>query len=183
MFDAIEEVADLARGALLEMRASIFDLRGGAVAEQGLVAALGAHGAGLSVRHDVRVSVVGPTERLPVDPRDEELLFRLGQEAITNAVKHSGSEQVLVVVSVEDGAVGLLIRDDGVGFDPNRAYSGHLGLELMRGRASAAGGLLTIDSAPGVGTSVRAAIPAVAKARVSSPVLRAPQAAPPVSVS
>ncbi|MBV9920238.1 MAG: MASE1 domain-containing protein [Pseudonocardia sp.] len=181
--DAIGEVAELARGALLELRASIFDLRGGAVAEQGLVAALAAHGAGLAVRHDVRVGVEGPSERLPLDPGHEELLFRIGQEAMTNAVKHSGSAAVSVRVAVEPGAVALTVRDDGAGFDPDRSYSGHLGLELMRSRAAEAGGRLTIESAPGAGTAVRVRFPAAATPPVDSPAPRAQPAAPPVSVS
>ncbi len=92
----IDEVAKLARGALLEMRASIFELRGGAVAEQGLVAALGAHAAALAVRHDVQMSVDGPSQRLSLSPEAEELLFRIGQEAMTNAVKYSRSTTIAV---------------------------------------------------------------------------------------
>lgn len=180
--DAIGEVAELARGALLEMRASIFDLRGGAVAEQGLVAALAAHGAGLAVRHDVRVGVDGPSERLPLDPGHEELLFRIGQEAVTNAVKHSGSAAISVHVAVEPAAVDLTVRDDGAGFDSDRSYSGHLGLELMRSRAIEAGGRLTIESAPGAGTTVHVRFPA-ARPPADSPAPPAQPAAPPVSVS
>lgn len=91
---AIYEVAGLAQSALLEMRASIFALRGAAVAEQGLVAALGAHASAVGVRHDVAVNVDGPEDRLPLDAEAEELLFKIGQEAITNAVKHSGSQAI-----------------------------------------------------------------------------------------
>jgi signal transduction histidine kinase len=178
----IDEVAHLAHGALVEMRASIFELRGEAVAEQGLVAALGAHGAALAVRHDVRVSVDGPSGRLPLSSEIEELLFRVGQEAITNAVKHSGSPTVAVGVSAGGGTVELLVKDDGVGFAPDRAYGGHLGLELMRSRAADAGGVLTIESAPATGTTVRAAVPVIATA-VAPPVPPAPPVAPPVSVS
>jgi signal transduction histidine kinase len=181
--DAIGEVAELARGALLELRASIFDLRGGAVAEQGLVAALAAHGAGLAVRHDVRVGVDGPSERVPLEPGHEELLFRIGQEAMTNAVKHSGSAEVTVQVAVEHGTVALTVRDEGAGFDPYRSYSGHLGLELMRSRATEAGGRLTIESAPGAGTTVQVRFPAPATPPVDSPAPPAQPAAPPVSVS
>jgi signal transduction histidine kinase len=179
---AIDEVADLAQGALLEMRASIFDLRGGAIAEQGLVAALGAHAAALAVRHDVQVHVEGPDERLPLAADTEELLFRIGQEAITNAVKHSGSSTVSVEVFADDRNVGLTVRDSGVGFDPSRSYRGHLGLELMRSRAADAGGSMTIASAPDGGTTVRAVVPAIATAAAARD-LRAPQVAPPASVS
>jgi signal transduction histidine kinase len=179
---AIESVAELAQGALLEMRASIFELRGDAIAEQGLVAALGAHGAALAVRHDVQVTVDGPFERVPLSPPAEELLFRIGQEAITNAVKHSGSPIVSAEVAVEGGEVRLLVRDRGAGFDPSRSYRGHLGLELMRSRAADAGGTLVIDSTADAGTMVRVALPAIATA-AEPPAPAAPPAAPPASVS
>jgi signal transduction histidine kinase len=156
---AVQEVAGLAQGALLEMRASIFELRGGAVAEQGLVAALAAHCIAQSLRHDVHIDVTGPPERLPLDVPVEELLFRIGQEAITNAVKHSASEIVSVQVTEGQGRVTLEVRDDGVGFDPERAYAGHLGLDLLRTRAADAGGSATIGSRPGEGTSVVVSVP------------------------
>jgi signal transduction histidine kinase len=178
---SIDAVADLARGALLEMRASIFELRGGAVTEQGIVAALGAHAAALAVRHDVEVKVDGPPERLPLAREVEELLFRIGQEAVTNAVKHSGSASVSAQVTVGSGGVTLLVRDHGAGFDPSRSYGGHLGLELMRSRASDAGGDLTIHSVPDVGTTVQAFVPAAASPASPAPPERL--AGPPASVS
>lgn len=180
----IDELAQLARGALVEMRASIFELRGGAVAEQGLVAALGAHGAALGVRHEVSVSVEGPKERLPLSPAVEELLFRIGQEAVTNAVKHSTSVSVSAQVTMKNGAVELLVCDRGLGFDADRAYGGHLGLELMRSRAFEAGGVITIDSSPAAGTAIRVVVPSATATSVAPPPhLPAPPAAPPVSVS
>ncbi len=156
---AVEEVAGLAQGALLEMRASIFELRAGAVAEQGLVAALEAHGTAMSLRHGLRVDVTGPMQRLAVTARVEELLFRIGQEALTNAVKHSGGRTVSVRVAGADGRVTLEVRDDGVGFDPARTYAGHLGLDLLRSRATEAGGSATIRSGVGSGTSVLVSVP------------------------
>jgi signal transduction histidine kinase len=177
---AIDAVAELAHGALLELRGSIFELRADAVAERGLVAALGAHGSALAVRHDVRVSVDGPPERLALDERTEELLFRIGQEAMTNAVKHSGSPTVTALVSADAGRVCLTVRDEGSGFDPSGAYAGHLGLELVRTRAADAGGSATIESAPGAGTTVRVVVPA---SRAQPPAPPVPPAAPPASVS
>ncbi|MBO0802489.1 MAG: hypothetical protein J2P25_05375, partial [Nocardiopsaceae bacterium] len=179
--DAVAEMTGLAHAALLEMRAAIFDLRGDAVAEQGVVAALAAHGAALAVRHDVRVDVTGPADRLPLAPRTEETLFRIGQEAVTNAVKHSGSPAVSAAVSAQARAAGtrivLIVRDQGDGFDPDGSYAGHLGLSLMRSRAAEAGGTVEIHSVPGAGTTVRVTVPAVA------PAPPGPRAAPPASAT
>jgi signal transduction histidine kinase len=180
---AIDEVAELAQGALLEMRASIFELRGGAVAEQGLVAALAAHGAALTVRHDVRVSVEGPEERPPLADEVEELLFGIGREAISNAVKHSGSPTVSARITVEREGVSVAVRDEGVGFDPSRSYTGHLGLELMRSRAAEAGARAVIESVPDAGTTVRVLAPASAVRPAGPPAPPGPLAARPASVS
>jgi signal transduction histidine kinase len=179
--DAIDAVAELAHGALLEMRGSIFELRGDALTERGLVAALGTHATALAVRHDARVDVVGPQQRLPLHDRAEELLFRIGQEAMTNAVKHSGSATVSVQVTVDEDLVSVTVRDQGIGFDPSRTYDGHLGLELMRARATEAGGSATIDSARDRGTTVRVVVPVTAG--TAAPVPPAPPAVPPASVS
>jgi signal transduction histidine kinase len=176
--DAVQAVSELAQAAMAEMRASIFELRGGEVAEHGLVAALSAHAAALSHRHDVRITVTGPDERLPLDPGVEELVFRVGQEALSNAVKHSGADGVWAHIQRDPARVSMTVRDQGVGFDPTRFYAGHLGLELMRSRMREAGGWISIDSAPGAGTTLTADVPVALTGRG----LRGPRAAPPASV-
>jgi signal transduction histidine kinase len=63
------------------------------------------------------------------------------------------------VLEVKESDVGLLVADDGRGFDPRGEFPGHLGLQSMRERAAAVGGTLDIESAPGAGTRLRAHIP------------------------
>jgi signal transduction histidine kinase len=180
----VDEVAELAHRALLEMRASIFELRRDALAEQGLVTALRAHAGAIGLRHDVEVTVAGPEDRLPLDPAVQERLYRIGQEAITNAVKHSGSASVMARLDVGPSAVRLEVCDDGVGFDPRQSYDGHLGLELMRTRAAEAGARLAIDSARSRGTALSVTVPLRAGAtssRAEDP--RARPAGPPASAT
>jgi signal transduction histidine kinase len=182
--ETIAEMAALAQAALLEMRASIFDLHGGAVAEQGLVTALAAHGAALAVRHDVGVTVTGPQDRLPLSARTEELLFRIGQEAVTNAVKHSGGKAVAAQVSAMDAWVILTVCDQGSGFDPDSSYAGHLGLSLMRSRTAEIGGTVEVASTPDTGTTVRVAVhadPRPANGPAGLPGLHGQLAGPPAS--
>ena len=64
-----------------------------------------------------------------------------------------------VQVSEGQGRVTLEVRDEGTGFDPERVYAGHLGLDLLRSRAADAGGSATIGSRPGEGTSVVVSVP------------------------
>jgi len=88
----------------------------------------------------------------------------VAQEALHNAAKHARAREVVVMLEVGASDVGLLVADDGRGFDPRGDFPGHLGLQSMRERALAVGGTLEIDSAPGQGTRLRARIPVSARA-------------------
>ncbi len=91
-------------------------------------------------------------------PAVETTVYRLAQEALTNAVKHAGAARVMVRVVEADGRIDVEVRDDGAGFDPEASVEG-FGLVGMRERVSLAGGTFTVRSAPGTGTLVRCSIP------------------------
>jgi signal transduction histidine kinase len=156
----LSEAAELTHGALAEMRALIFELRPGALREQGLVAALGEQAAALGAREGLAIEVDGPTERLPLGPDAEEQLYRLGQEALANVVKHAGASSAAVRLAAEDGRVSIEVRDNGRGFDPDAVTGAHFGLRSMHGRVADLGGTLEVISAPGRGTVLRANVPA-----------------------
>jgi signal transduction histidine kinase len=80
------------------------------------------------------------------------------QEAVSNAVRHSGGYRLEVRVARDPAGVGIVVGDDGVGFDPDRVVRG-LGLDNIRERAERAGGSVAVESAPGTGTTVRVALP------------------------
>ncbi len=87
-------------------------------------------------------------------------MFRVLQEAVTNAVKHAGVSRVTVVLCGSPDAIRLDISDAGVGFDPDTVMSGRgVGLVGMQERVRAVGGELFIESRPGAGTSIRARVP------------------------
>ena len=94
-------------------------------------------------------------------PQDVALcLYRVVQEALNNVVRHSGAGRVDVLLRLEGSDLILGVTDDGRGFDsaPGRPTPG-LGLRSAAERVAAVGGVLTVASAPGAGTTVRAAIP------------------------
>src|SRR5580658_1089793 len=93
-----------------------------------------------------------------LDPRVQAAAFRVAQEALHNALRHSGASEVSLTLSRARGRVVLEVADDGTGFDPELASAG-LGLTSMRERAAAVGGTLRVSSAPGAGTRVRLAVP------------------------
>lgn len=159
--EALGDIHELAIGTLAEMRALIFQLRPGALHEEGLVAALAKHAAAISARQEVDVSVLGPAERLPLTEKAETALFRFVQEALHNVVKHAGAEQAAVVISRPDalrGDIEIVISDDGSGFDTSLERPGHFGLITMGERIRELGGTLTIHSERD-GTTLRAALP------------------------
>jgi signal transduction histidine kinase len=162
----IERLRELTTGALAEMRALIFELRPGALAEEGLVAAVCKQAAALEARTGTSVRVDAPAERLELSPDVEEHLYRLVLEALNNALKHADADSVDVDLHLEDrhvetGHLVVAVRDTGRGFDPRQEHPGHLGLHTMRERASALGGRLDLTSAPGKGTTVVAQVPYV----------------------
>jgi signal transduction histidine kinase len=158
--EELSEIGQLTRGALAEMRALIFELRPGALAEEGLVAALTKQASALSARKGSVIEVDGPGERLPLKPEVEEQLYRLGQEALANVVKHARASSATVRIAATDDTVWMEVADDGRGFDPAAVGREHFGLRSMRGRVADLGGRLEVASTPGRGTVVRVEVPA-----------------------
>lgn len=157
----IGDVADLARGALAEIRALIFELRPRALSEEGFVSAVRKHAAAVGSRHSVRVTVQAPPERIFVGDRVEEHLFRVIQEAVGNAARHADASRIDVDIATAGSPtwVTVTVRDDGHGFDPSGRFDGHFGLQTMRERVAVLGGQLQVDSAPRDGTVVSVAVP------------------------
>jgi signal transduction histidine kinase len=103
--------------------------------------------------HGVRVEVVR-TGDAPLDDRTRVLVLA-AREAVTNAAKHSGAEEISVFVDAEPGRVALYVRDRGAGFDPGAVPDDRKGIsESIRGRMERVGGTATIVSSPGEGTDV-----------------------------
>ncbi|HEY7062113.1 MAG TPA: PAS domain S-box protein [Chloroflexota bacterium] len=156
--DPLDYVLSLADAGLAEMRALIFELRPESLATEGLVAALEKQAAALRARHGINVEVALCDEPdMPLALK--EPLYRIVQEALHNIVKHARARHVALRLECSPAEIVLEVADDGVGFDPAAAHPGHLGLHSMRERAAALGGTLSIESAQGLGTRLRASLP------------------------
>lgn len=137
-------------------------LRPPVLEERGLDAALREHSLALEGAGGPRCRV--ETDLASRPSREVEIvLYRVAQEAIANAIKHAAASNVWVSVRSEDGTARLVVRDDGVGFEPRETAelvrAGHYGLASMRERVEMAGGSLTIASRPGAGTTLEAVLP------------------------
>ena len=163
MDQAIERVDE----TITEMRRLIADLRPAALDELGVVPALTAlidrvsadSGLTIDLHFDLGNGVV--PERVRFVPQLENTIYRLEQEALTNAIKHGEAARAIVEITEESGELGVLVVDDGAGFDPESVAgtTDGFGLVGMRERVGLAGGQLEIVSGPGR-TSVSAKLPA-----------------------
>jgi len=91
----------------------------------------------------------------------ENSLYRIVQEALTNACKHSRANRVRITLAQKGQEIRLEVRDWGIGFNPESVERGHFGLEGIRQRVRLLGGRLKITSAPGDGTSIQVTVPIV----------------------
>jgi signal transduction histidine kinase len=160
--EQIGRLRTLSQEALEELRYLILELRPPALERDGLATTLRKH---VEVLRRVQGGVPDVELELEAEPpaetsRDRELL-RIAQEALQNAIRHSGATRIVLKLDTIDGRVVLEVRDDGTGFDPQAtAVRGRrLGLISMEERARRLDGRLVIDSAAGAGTTVRLEAP------------------------
>lgn len=157
--DAMRGLVEQTIGAI---RGVMTELRPPALEEFGLAAALREYVSDFSRRTGMKASVQVDGRERRFSREIEATLFRIAQEALTNAAKHSGGTAVVVSVAQQPGSVRVSVEDDGRGFsDPvgaRGAQRGGWGLPTMRERAEAHGGSVRIEF-PGRGTRVLAEMP------------------------
>ncbi len=156
----IDRVGELAHEGLAEARRSVWALCPEALEYSDLANALARSVEQMTSSSDLRaqVCIQGAPRALP--PEVGLNLLRIGQEALTNALRHAQAQEITIELTFEAQHVWLLVQDDGQGFEPHRQTdSGSFGLIGMRQRADRISGQLTIASQPGRGTEVVVKVP------------------------
>jgi signal transduction histidine kinase/ligand-binding sensor domain-containing protein len=148
-----EDLRQLTRGALAEMRTLLLELRPSALCQARCEDLL----------RQLAEAVIGRT-RLPVEltvtgqrsltPEVQVVLYRIAQESLNNIIKYSKATMVCIDLQMSPAGVLLSIRDNGIGFNPESLQPTSLGLRIMRERAESIGADLAVVSAPGKGTMV-----------------------------
>jgi signal transduction histidine kinase len=147
--DAIDSTRALARG-----------LSPVPAADDGLALALEALASQTFQRHRVEVVLDNTLpEDQSFDDNTATHLYRIAQEALGNALRHGQPRRIRLMLRPEGGQIELVVRDDGIGFDRRAIQPSGLGLKIMRFRAQMIGGDLTVESAPGAGTTIRCHFP------------------------
>lgn len=151
----IERLIQQVRTLSLELRPSLLD-------DLGLESALRWYLARQAERAGFAAELIADSLAAHLPPEIETACFRVAQEALTNVVRHAHASRVVVELRQRGSTLRLSIRDDGVGFDVQAAAHGaNLGLVGMQERVLLVDGKLTIESAPGHGTTVRVRLPLV----------------------
>ena len=156
--DQLDLVDQLLRKTLEESRRLINGLRPPVLDEFGVVAAI-EHFLQEQSAAEPRCVFTHPVEFERLAPTLEVAIFRIAQEAITNAKRHSGSAKIEIVLRRDDDQVHLDVRDWGAGFMSTSDAEGGLGLRGIRERVRLLGGTVSIDSQPGSGTCISVALP------------------------
>lgn len=155
----IDRARALARESLAEARRSVWALRPTALENGRLADALRDAVRRLSEEEATRVTCHISGNVRGLGPEVEDALLRICQEALTNIRRHSGATEAQVRLTCQDDTVRLLVRDNGVGFDPDAPHQGSFGLIGISERAQQCGGIARIASRPGEGTVIEIEMP------------------------
>ena len=156
---AVSDLRELVVATLQDVRRLAVQLRPKALDDFGLVPALErlvqtfSESSGISVELEAQLG----EDRLPTEV--ETTIYRIVQEALTNVVKHAEGTRVSILLVRRDGTGTVVIEDDGRGFVPEALRADSIGLEGMRERVALLDGRLTIETAPGAGTTLRVEVP------------------------
>ncbi len=152
----LDAAMDQARQAQKELAVLIQTLRPIQMQGKGLVQALGEYLRDWQTHSGIQAEFQAD-EGVSLPDEKEQSLFRVAQEALSNAARHSGAKNVRVALNAQGGRVIMTVSDDGRGFDPDRTTGG-FGLKSMRERVQSLGGTLEITSG-GNGTEITAGMP------------------------
>lgn len=170
IIEQLREIKSFGTNALGELRQIISDLRPPQLDELGLVPALKWYFDSFEKRYHIRVKFALNDSKLRLPSEYETVLFRITQEAFFNIAKHADASEVAVSLNIAPTQIGLMIRDNGCGFDPDEVLQregDHTGWGLLgiQERTSLLGGQHKINSMPGDGTIIEVKIPLVTEVK------------------
>jgi PAS domain S-box-containing protein len=153
------ELKKTADGVMENLHRLAANLRPSTLDHLGLIPALRQYAETLSTQHELAIQfeTIGNIERLPGEM--ETAIYRIVQESLTNIIRHARATRVDILLERLEDQIVAVVEANGIGFDPQAPVSDHLGVLGMRERAGMLGRRLTIESAPGKGSTVLLEVP------------------------
>ena len=155
----VQQALLLTRANLEEARRSVLDLRAAPLEDRTLAEALEALLERTNDELGIKTHFDCVGASVPLPARVEAGVYRIAQEAITNALRHAEANSISIRLTVTAEKLELCIEDNGLGFDPSNLPAGHFGLIGLNERAKLLNGTLAIHSSPGEGTEIEVVIP------------------------
>lgn len=157
----LKQLQAITRESLQSARRALHDLRAQPIEELGLLLALHRLAEQAAQRAGAALRIRLPKEVNGLRPQLEQNLYRIAEEALNNIVRHASARTITVELALRGRSLHLRISDDGVGFDASKpAADGHYGLRGIHERALLIDGTITVESAPGRGTTITLTAPA-----------------------
>lgn len=161
----LSEIAAIIEQAKGQVRSLSKSLLSASVEEEGLAAALGELASTTEKLFGIPCRLTCGGQRLTIDGDVAVHLYRIAQEAVTNAVRHASPQEIDISLIAIQGTVLLTVRDDGAGIAESAGQGGGMGLKIMQYRAGVIGASLSVDSTSPRGTLVRCACPDLKRVR------------------
>ncbi len=152
--EVLARIGENARQALKEMRLFLFEMKPVDVEREGLVAVLHQRLAAVEGRADIKARLIADEDDINLSLEKQVALYYIAQEALNNVLKHANAKSVKVSLGKKRHGYVLEVEDDGVGFKPEAAEKGGMGLRNMKERCAKVGGKLKIASALKKGTRI-----------------------------
>ena len=150
----LDDIANLLTRSMEELHAVVFELRPPDLDDIGVVAAIERYMTQLQ-RTGLKCRIEEEGDLVALTPEVRLAVYRIVQEALHNALRHGAADEAVVQITMTEGSLRVIIRDNGAGFDPDAvSRPSALGLLSMRERAAAIGATFTVSSRPGDGTTV-----------------------------
>jgi signal transduction histidine kinase len=158
----IEHCRDLKKttdGVIENLHRLAVNLRPSTLDHLGLISALRQHAETISAQHNLAIQFEAICDYRRMPGEMEIAIYRIVQECLTNIVRHAQATRVDILLQCHDEQIIVVVEDNGIGFDPHLPDIDHLGVLGMRERAAMLGGKLSVESAPGKGSTIHLEVP------------------------
>jgi signal transduction histidine kinase len=155
----LDQALQSTRSGLTEVRRALQSLRASPLEDLGLTLAVSDLAESVAARANLKLALEVENHWENIRPEVEQCIYRVAQEALTNAARHADARSLRVALMRGNAGLTLIVSDDGCGFDPAAVNGAHYGLKGLRERAEMVGAALQVESGLQQGTTVRLIVP------------------------